>query len=425
MNHILKKSFFALLSTFLFFGCSTSDKDIDPSKYENVDMETVQLFAPDASLKGRRVDIPSAKSIGEWQSSGGNLSEIPQNVLIKSAVKLVNKRTHALNAKFNKDYSFVGNTPIISNGKLVVLGPRSTIYAYDLSNLNKLVWEISLGDTEEDSFVGGGMFGTNGNLAVTHGSGSLTLLDLHTGKEKWQYKMNGISKTAPIIYKDRVFALTVDNKLYCLELTTGLLKWVNEGAAEQLGIIRSSSLVGHEDFVIVPYSVGQVYAVDISEGKPLWNLSLDDKFSSLGDLHTPIINEDIAYISSFRGTLFALNLKTGNVEWGNHYAGGNPIWVAGDYIFVANKNSQLAALEKTTGKVKWIQELPDDTVTLRPIIANKELFVLSSEGKLLVFSPSTGKKVRENQVAVGRYASPIAIQSGLYLLSAEGHLFVF
>ena len=425
----MKKFFKKLLCIYLFIllaiACSNKEKKIDMSKYEDLDAGALQLFEPDASLKNQTISIPSAKNITKWQSSDSVLSNVPQNILVSSADNLSKPRLYKAHDKFNRDYHFVGNTPVISNNKLFVLGNKSVVSAYNLSDIKKPKWKKAFANTEEDVFRGGGLFVANKYLAVTYGSNSISVLDVDTGKEKWKYIMSNISKTAPLIYKGRVFALTVDNRLYCLDLATGLLKWINEGASEQLGIIKTSSIIAYKNIIIVPYSIGQLYTVTIADGEQLWNLSLDDKFSSIGTLHTPIIDEGIAYVSSFKGTLYALNLGTGNIEWSNHSAGGNSIWLAGDYIFSVNKKSQLAAINKFTGKLKWIQNLSEDVISSRPIIVNKKLFIISSKGKALIFSPFTGKKIKEVQIAQRRYSAPIAVSSGLYLLSEQGDLAVF
>jgi outer membrane protein assembly factor BamB len=425
MDTLVKRLLCVCLLTITIIACDKKEKPIDISKYEDLDANGVQLFAPDPSLKNKSISIPSSQKITAWPSSSGALSSIPQNILVNSTSDLSSSTSYNIHKSFSRDYHFIGNNPVISDNKLFVLGNCSVVSAYNLSNLKELKWKKSFSNTEEDVFRGGGIFVSNKYLAVTYGGTSVNLLDTETGKEKWKYAMSNISRTTPIIYKGKVFVLTVDNKLYCLDLISGLLLWVNEGASEQLSIIKTSSIIGHEDSVIVPYSVGQIYAINISDGKPLWNLSLDDKFSSIGDVFTPIINNHIAYISSFKGGLYALNLKIGNIEWDNHYAGGNSIWLAGDYIFSVNKNSKLAAINKFTGKVKWLRDLSDDTDYSRPIMINKKLFIASSSGKLLVLDPATGNSIKEIQIAKERYSNPIAIQGGLYLLSEKGKLIVF
>ena len=422
MQKLLKHLVLLILITTLS-SCST-EKAIDDSKYEDAERKTMLLFKPDISLKKKNITIPNAKRNSNWHSSGGIFNKVPENISVSANTNLLKTQTYKLHSSFSRDYHFVGNTPVILKDKLFVLGNKSTVHAYALSNLKKPIWKKSFDNTEEDSFRGGGIFITKGYLAVTYGSDIVKILNPDTGKEKWQYKMSNISKTAPIIYKNKVFVLTVDNKLYCLNLSTGLLIWINEGAAEQLGVIKTSSPIIYKDHIIVPYSVGQVYAVNIADGKQTWNLALDEQFSSIGDLHTPVISNNIAYISSFKGNLYALNLLTGNIEWNNHYAGGNSIWIAGDYIFTVNKNSQLAAVNRFNGKVKWIQNLSNFAIDSRPIIINKKLFVPSLDGILFVISPFTGKILNKVQIPKERYSAPIATQNSLYLLSNKGNLLI-
>jgi outer membrane protein assembly factor BamB len=119
--------------------------------------------------------------------------------------------------------------------------------------------------------------------------------------------------------------------------------------------------------------------------------------------------------------VYALNLKTGGIAWKNPLIGGGALWPAGSYIYTINNYAQLVAVKQSSGRVKWVQNLPY-TVLSGPILVNSELYVASSDGRLLVFSPTDGRQIREISIPKGRYTLPIAVKGQLFLLADSGKL---
>ena len=412
-----------LLVCMLLASCNT-DKPIDSSKYQNTDVVSSVLEAPDKELKTQIIKIPQAISLSYWPTSGGLSSNLPDHIMVNKGKALSNQNSYKIHSSFDRDYYFIGNTPVINDNMLFVLG-QAKVYAYDLSNLKKSKWEVDFSYSRADEALrGGGLYLIKGYLAVTYGSDQLSVLNPETGQELWHYDLTSITRATPLIYRDKVYITTVDNKLYCLDLKTGFLKWTYEGVPEQLSMLRAQSLIVHGDFVIVPCSTGQLLGINAESGEVVWNLSLDEKVTLVNYINTPVINDDIAYISSYRGSIYALDLRDGKVEWENPSVGGSPFWLAGNYIYSINLYSQLVAVNKLSGKVKWIQNLSSDPIFSSPILINKKLYVASSKGKLLVFSPIDGTPLEEINIPSGKYARPVAVQNGFFLLSENGKMTV-
>jgi polyvinyl alcohol dehydrogenase (cytochrome) len=223
-------------------------------------------------------------------------------------------------------------------------------------------------------------------------------------KVKWAFSMPGGGQ--PIVVGDWLFITNRGGKFYALDARTGCVHWAVEDASSRTTpmVIRSSiSPSGWASFIGTGKRV--VRAFDAQSGKEIWHSeSLEDHPAS-SITGTPVVSGDQIFVPlssgeevaamqpnysccTFRGSLAALDLKTGQKQWktsmiteplqptrknanGVQMQGpaGAPVWasptvdpkrglvyvVTGDSYTDATTGGDdaIVALEMTTGKVRW------------------------------------------------------------------------
>ena len=439
MNKVLK-----ILLLFIMigsiFGCANKDKIKKlPGKYIEL-MQEIEYAQPDKALAGKAIAIPHSQINDKWLNSNFSVSAMPENIKIPS--ELSYKISNSKLAHSNNLYG-VSVTPVIFNNILYSFDNQGYVVAYNVSNFSKPIWSKKLFAKElaKDS-IGGGLVCDKDFLIVTFGNTNLIALNKDDGSEIWRYSLSSIARSTSIIKDDKVFTLTVDNRLYCIDLRTGKLLWTHEGAIEQFGVFGSASPVVSGNLVIAPYSSGQLNALNINTGEVVWQLSLikstgNSTMLYLNDIDmTPIINQGILYVSNYAGTMFAVEVSTGQIKWANDSVGGNKFaWIAGNYIYSVNKYSQLTAVLKQTGQVKWVSDLAekitiksksnkDKAIISGPVMINNMLYLTSSDGKLSVFDPASGIKLNEYQISKNVYSPPISVGDKIYFINNSGILSV-
>src|SRR3546814_11257220 len=97
--------------------------------------------------------------------------------------------------------------------------------------------------------------------------------------------------------------------------------------------------------------------------------------------------------------MVALELNTGQRIWEINIAGISTPWVAGEWIFVVTDQGQLLAVARSSGRVKWMTQLPrwqdeeDKNGALSwvgPVLAVERLLLASSDCRLVNVSPYDG-----------------------------------
>jgi outer membrane protein assembly factor BamB len=191
------------------------------------------------------------------------------------------------------------------------------------------------------------------------------------------------------------------------------------------------------DFVIAPYTSGELYAIRVENGRPAWNdmLTRSGNVTALSELDDiagrPVIDRDMVIAISHSGVMAAINLNTGDRVWTRDVGGIQTPWVAGDYIYVLTTEQQVLCVARKDGRVKWIHQLTrwDDPenkdgsiIWSGPVLVSDRLVLTSSNGKAVSLSPYTGDLMGRIDIPDGTYIPPVVANGTLYLLTNSAQL---
>lgn len=438
-NIKLYQQFIVLILIAVISSCSTDTPSIDNTfEYKDFLKEESSLVEADSAILSHSITIPEAKINSFWKSSNFSLRNIPQNLSSKINLSNPQIRNYKVSSSSEAD---TDRNPVIYKDKIFTLS-NNFLYSYSLDNPKKLEWRTEL-TSKKDNLIGGGIYVDNNKIAVTYGGKEIILVNADTGNKIWSHNLANIARASPSIYKNSVFINTIDNSLHSIDLKTGFLKWAIKEAHENLGFFGYAAPEPFEDSIIIPFSSGKLSSINSETGEVKWSATLSMGMgtqSYVNDIDMiPVIKDGVIYISSKNGILYAITAAEGKLEWTNHQAGGhNQIWTANDYLYTINKNNQLLAIFKVTGSIKWVYDLEkikknkkdniffdeEHTRFSGPTMINGNLYILSSDGKLMVIDAKTGKKIQDIKISKGSYPPAISVDEKIYLLSNSGTLSV-
>jgi outer membrane protein assembly factor BamB len=197
--------------------------------------------------------------------------------------------------------------------------------------------------------------GSQGVLAVDPTSGARV--------DGWESGMNGRVFGDPFPIDGRVYALSAAG-LQVLDGATGALLW-------QHGV-RSSRVVASvaADENTLFFGVdARFYALD--------RATLDEHWSAdVGEVMHVSVANGLAYCSSSRGLLRALDAETGAERW--QFQRGDALWssvaVTDAMLYVGNSDHSAYALDALTGEELW-RFVTDDWVLCDPVLVGSTLFI--------------------------------------------------
>jgi len=337
------------------------------------------------------------------------------------------------------------------------LDAKARVFAFD-ANSGEASWHVSAappGRQDLFNLLSFGMFGENtkvdstkgfgggiafddGRLFVSTGFGEVVALDAATGKILWRVDTGVPIFNAPVANGGRVFVSSQDNHFHAYAESNGRELWDHQGITESAGILESTSAAVAGEFVIAPYTSGEVFALRVQNGRPAWSdmLTRSGNVTALSELDDiagrPVVDRDLVFAISHSGVMAAIQLGTGDRQWTRDLGGIQTPWIAGDYIYVLTGQSQLMCLTRKEGRVKWLHQLPrwtdptdtssDPIVWSGPVLVSNRLILVSSSGFAVSISPYSGELLGRVEIPSGAYIAPVVANDTLYILTNDADL---
>ncbi|MEI6985152.1 MAG: PQQ-binding-like beta-propeller repeat protein [Rhodospirillaceae bacterium] len=433
----------AIIMNFTLAGCGIAnwfgdaDKPTLPGQRISV-MQLDSKAAADPSLASVPISLPPTVLNEKWPQAGGNPDHVMGNLALSASPV---EAWHASIGSGSGSRLRLLSRPVIAQGRIIALDAESGLTALEESSGQKL-WQIDLKpeDTRGSSFGGGVAFGEDYVFAAT-GYAEVIALRPADGSIVWRKRIAGPARGAPTVIKGRVFAQTLDNQTFALSAKDGEILWSHTGILEAAGLLGSVSPAANSAIVVAPYSSGELFALRIENGRPLWQDNLtairrSGALSGLADIRgLPVIDHGLVLAVSHSGRTVAIDERTGARVWDQEVGGVDTPWSAGDLIYVLSNDSELVALMRRTGRIRWVAPLqrtedPSDKkstalIWTGPVMAGDRLWLTGSIGELVGVSPLTGEVVNQIKLSDRTMLPPIVANGTLFVLTDNGTLYAY
>ena len=390
---------------------------------------------PSADLADQTIELPPAQHIESWMQAGANAEKVVGHVDAAPTLTIA-WRTSV--GKGSDKKSAVSTPPVASATTVYTLDADQQITATDLAS-GRTLWRHKLkGLSKRDKTgLGGGLAIDGDTLIVASGYGYVTALDAANGSEKWKNALGSPMTGAPTIRDGRVFVASNNNELFALNLESGETEWSDQAISESARVLGSPSAAAVEEFVIAPYSSGEIIAYLASNGRRLWTdaISSAGRFTPISEINDigsrPVLAGGLVFASSQSGVTIAIDGRSGQRIWTKPIGSTQAPAVTGLQMFVIGTDGKLACLNSSTGEAYWVVQLQQFEKEKKkkkriaysgPIVASGRVIIVSSTGELLAFSPQTGEQVASLKLGGRVYLEPIAVQDKLLVLNDEAKL---
>jgi len=435
---MMKRVFLALAAISLLGGCSVFNKKkpVTPTIGQRIAvLNTESEVETDPALASIPVSLPVAQANAEWSQPGGNAAKAMGNLALGASP---GQAWRVSIGQGSTKKGQLASAPIVAEGKIFTMDTQAVIRAISPQN-GATLWQTQLrgkGDGNQILF-GGGVSYSNGRLYATNGAGYAAALDAKSGGIVWTVRPGGPLRGSPTVANDNVYVITQDNQLFALNPADGATRWSGSGAVEIAGVLGAAAPAAAQGTVVAGYSSGELTAYRYENGQVLWQdalarTSVSTTVTSLSDIDAdPVIDSGRVYAVGQGGRMVAIELITGQRIWEINVAGISTPWVAGDWIFVVTDDAKLLCIQRTSGHIRWISQLPrwrnakakkDEISYVGPVLAGDRLVVANSEGQLLYVTPATGAVQATLETKMPVSLSPVVAGNTLYILHDDGYL---
>ncbi|MEL6411926.1 MAG: PQQ-binding-like beta-propeller repeat protein [Pseudomonadota bacterium] len=329
--------------------------------------------------------------------------------------------------------------PVVADGRVFTLDSSATVTA--LSTVGEVLWRRDLtpvNESEKDA-SGGGLAYADGELYVSTGFGILTAIEASSGVTRWEQNLRATSSGSPTVAGDLVYVVAGDNLAWALERSDGRIRWQLAASPDIRNVLGAPSPAVSEEFVIFAFGSGEVQGAFRKGGLRRWDAQVAGRrvgfATGLIDDITgdPVIDAGRVYVGNHSGSTVALNLNNGERLWTAPDGAFNPIWPAGDSIFMVTDRNELLRLSAEDGRRIWARTLPFFTKNKPrrqneifahhgPIVAGGRLILASNDGLLRFYDPTTGAPMGESELPGDITTNPVVAGGTLYLVTTKGQL---
>ncbi|MFC7536579.1 PQQ-binding-like beta-propeller repeat protein [Sphingomonas sp. GCM10030256] len=429
------------LAAALLAGCNPFNKarPKTPVLGERVSVLTSEVdIAIDPATASAPFSLPAAAGNSEWSQPGGNASKSMGHVALGAALGT------AFSVQAGSGSSVdarLASPPVVADGKVFTIDTTATVRAFD-GQSGRQLWATQFGTERGNSasLFGGGVSVANGRVYATNGLGFVAALDAGNGGIAWQVRPGGPLRGAPTVTADTLYVMSQDNQIYSLKMADGTANWSSSAALEIAGVFGTASPAVAQGTVVAGFSSGELNAYRYENGRVVWQdalarTSISTSVANLSDIDaSPVIDGGQVFAVGQGGRMVSLDLISGQRIWELNIAGISTPWVAGDWVFVVSDDAKLVAIARSTGKVRWINQLPafenpkgkrGPISYVGPVLAGDRLIVAGSNGVLINVDPSTGSFQSQTNVGAGISLAPAVANSTLYILDNRGRLHAF
>lgn len=422
-------------------ACETFDQFLTPGTKVNIRGERVSVLPTartidaDPKLVAEAVKLPKPVVNPDWPQPGGYADNVMHH--LSAAGALDNAWSTGVGAG-SSTASRLTASPVIANGKIFALDSEVQVTAYDAKSGDRL-WQVDLTPEDEDAEdgFGGGVAADGKRVFVSTGFGFVVALDADSGKELWRRSATVPFRAAPVVNGGRVFVSTQENQLLALAEDDGRVLWDHRGIAESAGILGSNSVAVSGDLVVVPYTSGELFALNVRNGRAAWSDTLARSggltpLSTLADISgRPVIDRGLVFAISHAGRLVSIDIRTGERVWTIDVGGTQRPWVAGDYVYVITDNAKVLCVRRADGRVRWIRQLDayrnaetrSGSISWSgPVLVSDRLIALSSEGFAISISPYTGEVLGQIDIPDKAFIAPVVADNTVYILTDDARL---
>lgn len=387
-------------------------------------VQTTESISNNLADADKPIALPPPQTNDSWSQSGGAATNAPGHLALNGSVHQV------WSASAGEGSSKTGRvmaSPIVFDGRVYTLDAEGKVSGFALSGGRS--FEVSTAPENESGKGGhgGGLAADSGRLYVANGYGIVAALDPSSGRVLWQKNIGAPVRAAPTAVGDRIYVVTVQGRFYCLSGGDGAEVWSSRGLPQQASIMTTTSPAVDGNVVVVPFPSGDVMALKVSDGTPVWTENLartrqTSELASMSDVARPVIDNGTVFAIGHAGRMVATQSGSGERLWSVNIPGIQAPAVGGDTVFVVDTHGQLMALSRNDGKTRWTAQLPGSSNWSGPVLAGGMLWLTSNKGQLVAAEATTGKIVSQQDLGEPIYIAPIVAQGRMFVLTDAAKL---
>lgn len=248
----------------------------------------------------------------------------------------------------------------------------------------------------------------------------------------WSFDAGSLVEFPPVIGADLVVVGTNAGRAVALDLQSGRVVWRRPlggvvASSPAIAGLPDAPLPGRQPATALFTTMrGDVIALRLSDGRPLWRLALRSPIES-----SPLIVDGAAYVGTADGRVVKVSLRTHDVVWTARTPGAvkGSLALAGSRVVVGDYAGRVSAFERGTGRTAWQTTSPGDRLRgagrfyAGPAVAYGRVYVGNVNGRMLALSATDGRVAWVRRMGDYIYSSAAIADRLVYIGSYDRNIY--
>tara|TARA_A100001015_G_scaffold301469_1_gene388333 strand:- start:117 stop:1412 length:1296 start_codon:yes stop_codon:yes gene_type:complete len=315
---------------------------------------------------------------------------------------------------------------LIDKNHLFYFDSNGSIIKFD--NNSNTVWKQNHYSKQDKKLQPVLFFGKSGeDLFVADSIANYYVINKNTGELKWKKKHSSSFNSQIKIFENKALVIDMENQLRCFSLETGELLWSVKTQQSLLRSQKKQSLILNNDKIFFSNSIGDVTAVNISNGNIIWQTPTQSNvtfgntyFLKLSDI---VSDENSIFVSNNNTQFFSIDLVSGAINWKQDFSSELRPAIIDDYLVTISDDGLLIVMNKETGQIIRINDLFKNIREKRKknykpigfLVGKFYIYVSTNNGRILVVNFSKGKIEKTLKLDNKKLQRPVYFNKSLYI----------
>ncbi len=331
--------------------------------------------------------------------------------------------------KFSRIENFHQFEPQISfhDRNILFFDNKGSILKFD--NNSKLIWKKNYYSKNEKKLKPILQFAKDGKtLVVADNIAKYYALNLNNGEMIWSKSNLAPFNSQIKIYKNKFFIIDFSNTLRCFSLKDGKELWNVKTENSLILSQKKLSMVIVKDVLYFKNSIGDISAVNITEGELLWQLPTQSSsiYKTAFSLETSDLVTDgkTLFFSNNKNQFFSVDLVSGSFNWENKVNSSLRPSLVGNYIFTISLEGYLIVIEKNSGNIIRVTDIFGDykkkqREKIKPvgfIVGVRNIYLTTDHGRLMIIDIKSGRTKSILKLDNEKISRPFILNENLYVV---------
>ena len=210
-----------------------------------------------------------------------------------------------------------------------------------------------------------------GHLFIGSDDEHLHVLNIMAGREAWSVNLGSSIRSSPLVVNERVYVGSDNGEIQCYDFS-GNIQW---RTAAKRSVTASPHF--NDNIIYITSLDGLLYAIDAKSGWIIWRFRMDN-----GSISTPTTNENHIYVGSTDNSFYCINSKSTKKVWSfdtDNQINSSPVFYKGA-IYFCNVDGMVFSLHSGSGRLRWKYQA-EGQITGSPIIVDDIIYIGAADNK--------------------------------------------